>query len=124
MSSFLRKCQTSRTDSSLNYEPSAAVEGTPELRSIFCAFALANDLLCELSNLQEAISKSEGSIPDDLQDFQLVFYLSLGIRFIYLFAVLCLRRECGIYTSVGKHSMNHLFRNFNHPVLSDCLQAY
>ena len=124
LSSFLRKCQTLRTDSSLNYEPSAAVEGTPELRSMLYALALANDLVCELSNLQEPISKSKGSIPDDLQDIQLVFYASLGIHFIYIFAVSCLRRECGIYTSVGKHSVNPLFSNFNHPLLSDCLQAY
>lgn len=65
-----------RTDSSLNYEPSAAVEGTPELRSTFCALSLANDLVCELSHLQEVISKSEGSVPDDLQDVH-PFYLSL-----------------------------------------------
>ena len=56
LSSFLRKCQASRTDSSLNYEPSAAVEGTPELRSIFCAFALmtccVSYLICRRPSLK------------------------------------------------------------------------
>lgn len=69
---------------------------TPVLRSVLCT--LANDLVYEFANLQEAVSQGEGDVPDDLHEFHSVFHLSLCISFSLLLFVS--EVGVGVYRSV------------------------